>query len=244
MTESQRKSEHRGLWAVVPVKLFARTKRRLMPLLSRAECEALARAMLEDVLYALTRTSSLAGVMVITSDADAAAMARAAGASVIADAENTGTTAAVTKAAQHVAEIDGEGMLMVPADVPLITPADIETIVAAHGAAPSITLVPASTDGGTNALACSPPGAVPLRFGEDSFRRHRKEAWARGIDPKILRLERIGHDIDRPADLATLMLRPSPTHAYAYLTTNGIPERLRDMVATTGQNKAHDGLRL
>ena len=63
-----------GLWAVVPVKLFAQTKRRLMPLLARHERGALARAMLADVLFALARTQSLAGIMVITGDADAAAM--------------------------------------------------------------------------------------------------------------------------------------------------------------------------
>ena len=227
MTESQRMCENRGLWAVVPVKLFARTKRRLMPLLSRHEREALARAMLEDVLFALTHTSSLAGVMVITGDAEAAALARAADAFVIADAENAGTTAAVTKAAQHLAGMGREGMLVIPADVPSITPADIETIVAAHRAAPSITLVPAGIDGGTNALACSPPGAASFCFGDDSFRRHREAAWARGIEPEILRLERVGHDIDRPGDLATFLLHPSRTHTYAYLTTNGVSERLR-----------------
>lgn len=224
---SQRLRECRGLWAVVPVNLFARTKRRLKPLLSHDEREALARAMLEDVLLALTRTSALAGVMVITGDAKAAAMARAADAFVIADAENAGTTAAVTKAAQHLSGMGREGMLVVPADVPLITPADIETILAAHGTAPSTTLVPAGMDGGTNALACSPPGAIAFGFGDGSFRRHRNAARARGIEPKILRLERVGHDIDRPGDLATFLLRPSPTHTYAYLTTHGILERLR-----------------
>jgi len=64
-----------GLWAVVPVNLFARTKRRLMPLLARHERGALARAMLADVLFALARAHSLGGIMVITGDADAAAMA-------------------------------------------------------------------------------------------------------------------------------------------------------------------------
>src|SRR5258706_15546761 len=91
-------SKSHGLWAVVPVKLFAHTKRRLMPLLARHECEALARAMLSDVLSALKRTRCLAGIIVITGDADAAAMAHAAGASVVADAEDGGTTAAAAKA--------------------------------------------------------------------------------------------------------------------------------------------------
>jgi 2-phospho-L-lactate guanylyltransferase len=220
-------SESHGLWAVVPVKLFARTKRRLMPLLARHERGALARAMLADVLFALVRTHSLAGIMVITGDADAAAMAHAAGAFVLADAGNAGTTAAVTMAARHLAGVGRDGMLVIPADVPLITPADVEMIVVAHRAAPSVTLVPASIDGGTNALACSPPGAVQVCFGDNSLRQHREAAWARGIEPQILKLEHLGHDIDRPVDLATFLLRPSPTRSYAYLTTNGIAERLR-----------------
>ena len=65
---------NQGLWAVVPVKLFARTKRRLAPHLASHEREALARAMLADVLSALARTHSLAGVS-DHGDADAAAMA-------------------------------------------------------------------------------------------------------------------------------------------------------------------------
>src|SRR5258706_997991 len=129
-------SKSHGLWAVVPVKLFAHTKRRLMPLLARRECGALARAMLSDVLSALTRARCRAGIIVITGDADAAAMAHAAGASVVADAEDGGTTAAVTKAAAHLTTARSAGMLVIPADVPLLTPADIETIVAAHRAAP------------------------------------------------------------------------------------------------------------
>jgi len=220
-------SVNQGLWAVVPVKLFARTKRRLAPYLASHEREALARAMLADVLSALARTQSLAGIMVITGDADAAAMARAAGVFVLADAGNAGTAAAVTLAAAHLAAAGRDGMLVIPADVPLITSADVELIVAAHRAAPSVTLVPASIDGGTNALACSPPGAVPICFGDDSLRRHREAARACGIEPKILTIGHLGRDIDRPDDLATFLLRPSPTQSYAYLTANGIAERLR-----------------
>lgn len=233
----------RGLWAVVPVQWLNRTKRRLIPLLSNRERVALARAMLQDVLSALTRTSALAGVMVITSDAEATAMAHAAGALVVADTANAGTTAAVTLAARHLDGMGREGMLVIPADVPLITPADIEMILAAHRIAPSVTLVPASVDGGTNALACSPPRVVPFCFGRDSFRRHRKAARAHGIEPAVSRLARVGHDIDRPGDLAAFLQRPSATHAYAYLAASGIRERLlhlhpgrhsSDRVATTG----------
>jgi len=210
-----------GLWAVVPVKRFAESKQRLAPRLDLDQRVALAGAMLEDVLAALTHSPALAGVLVITGDASAAAIARAAGALVIADDENAGTSAAVTRAARHLAALGSPGMLVVPADVPLITPADVETIVAAHRQSyqwPAVTLVPASMDGGTNALACSPPDAIPLCFGEESYARHRDAALAHGIEPQTVRLTRVGRDIDRPEDVADFLLHPSPTRTYAWLS--------------------------
>jgi 2-phospho-L-lactate guanylyltransferase len=217
-----------GLWAVVPVKLFPETKQRLAPLLSRDEREALACAMLRDVLSALAAARGLAGVVVVTADGQAAAIARDAGALVIPDIENAGTRAAAVRAAQHLVAWGYRGMLVIPADVPLITMADIDAIVEAHGPnAPAVTLVPASADGGTNALACSPPDAIPLHFGEESFERHREAARAHGIEPQIVHLPRVGQDIDRPEDVAELLMRPSPTQSFACLRRLAIAERLR-----------------
>jgi 2-phospho-L-lactate guanylyltransferase len=215
------------MWAVVPVKLLERTKRRLIPLLSSDERESLACAMLQDVLSALMRARSLAGLLVITGDAKAAAIAHAAGAVVLPDTENAGTTAAVTQAAQHLIRMGRSGMLVIPADLPSITSSDIDTIAAAHRSAPSVTLVRAIADGGTNALACSPPDAIPFCFGDDSLRRHRDAATRRAIEPQILKLESIGQDIDRPDDLAMFIARPSPTQTYACLVAHGIAERLK-----------------
>jgi len=73
----------------------------------------------------------------------------------------------------------------------------------------------------------SPPFAVPCRFGEDSLRAHQEAARAAGITANLVRLERVGLDIDRPDDLAELLRRPSPTRSYAYLMSSGIAERVR-----------------
>ncbi|MGH8702417.1 MAG: 5-amino-6-(D-ribitylamino)uracil--L-tyrosine 4-hydroxyphenyl transferase CofH [Burkholderiales bacterium] len=215
-----------GLTAVVPVKLFSRTKQRLAPLLAGEERAALSRAMLEDVLAALTRSPSLAGILVVTGDPAAAVVAQAAGAIVIDDTENAGTTAAVLAAAGHLERTGQNGMLVIPADVPLITPADIEAILAAHRAAPSVTLVPANHDGGTNAIACSPPQALAFAFGEASFQRHRDAARACGLFPATLNLERVGNDIDRPDDIARLLQHPPTTRTHAYLAGIGMSRRL------------------
>ncbi|MFC3106419.1 2-phospho-L-lactate guanylyltransferase [Undibacterium arcticum] len=215
------------LWAVVPVKSFACAKQRLMSLLSSQERAGLARAMFEDVLRVLAHSPHLAGTIVVTSDADAIAIAHAAGVGVLDDSANAGLVPAVQLAAQHLACAKRAGMLVVPADLPLITAADIELIALAHQVSPSITLVAASNDGGTNALACSPPAALPFCFGEDSFRRHRDAALSLGLVPRVLTLPRFGRDIDRPDDLFAFLQHPSPTRSYAYLTNRGIAQRLR-----------------
>lgn len=219
-------SQGRKLRAIVPVGPFAQAKRRLAPCLTPRERSAFARAMLEDVLSALLRAPSLDGIVVITSDADAASLAHAAGANVLADPENAGINAAVENAARHLAHEGRYGMLVIPADVPLITAEDIEAIVTAHRTAPSVTLVRAGMDGGTNALACSPPDAMAFRFGEDSFRRHQESARSCGIEPQVLDLAHIERDIDRPEDLAAFLARPSATRSHACLRMNGIAERL------------------
>ena len=232
MSTRKETSTRRGIWAVVPVKPFARTKGRLAPLLSKDERETLAGAMLTDVLSALGRARKLAGVVVVTGDSKAAEMARKANAHVIHDAENTGTTAAVAKAARELADAGCDGILVVPADVPQITAADVDAIVAAHRGPRAVTLVQASVDGGTNALACSPPDAIRFCFGDDSFRQHRDAAKTASIVPAVLKLSRLEQDIDRPDDLAEFMTRPSKTRSYACLAAAGVTQRLWTHAAT------------
>lgn len=202
-----------GLWAVVPVKRFAQTKQRLAGVLGPEARELLGRTMFAAVLDALKRAPSLAGILVVTADPDAAAMALEAGGQVVDDEDGEGTAAAAALAMRRLAAEGRGGMLVLPADIPAITTEEIEALVAAHdrkGARlPAVTLVPAETDGGTNALVCSPPDALPPCFGEDSFRRHHQAARSLGIEPAVLRLPGIGHDIDTPADLEAFMATPA-----------------------------------
>lgn len=216
------------LWAVVPVKSFASAKQRLASLLSADERAGLARAMLQDVLDALVRSPCVAGTLVVTSDAEAAAIAIHAGASVVPDTPHGGLVPAVRVAAGLLASARCAGMLVVPADVPLITPADVELIALGHRASPAVTLVRARSDGGTNALASSPPGALPICFGPESCDRHRVASLAEGIEPRLLSLPRLACDIDRPEDLLHFMEQPPTTRTHAYLADSGIASRLHE----------------
>jgi 2-phospho-L-lactate/phosphoenolpyruvate guanylyltransferase len=188
------------IWAAVPVKEFVGAKQRLASLLTPQQRQALAAAMLEDVLAALV-DAPLAGVVVNTVDPLATELARRYGARVITDGARDGHSGAVAAMARLLGEEGRAGMLTVPGDIPRVSAAEIAAIIAARRPAPSITIVPAHDERGSNAVLCSPPMAMPLRFGDDSFLPHLAAARALGIEPTIVKLPGVGLDIDQPADL-------------------------------------------
>jgi len=205
------------LWAVVPVKELDRAKERLAPALPPGVRRALMLAMFEDVLSALVTTPGLVGLLVVTIDPAARGLAAKYGCHIIENGARDGHTGAVSAAARL---LDGErwaGMLAVPGDIPLVTSDEIEQLLAAHRPAPAFTIAPSRDERGSNAIVCSPPDAVPLRFGEDSFFPHLRAAEACGIRPTVLRLPGIALDVDTPDDLAAFARVPSSTRAYVLL---------------------------
>ena len=211
------------LWAVVPVKKVDRAKERLAPMLRPETRRALALAMFEDVLAALTATPGIAGLIVVTVDVAARRLAATYGARLIEAGARDGHTGAVTAAASVLAAEGRAGMLTLPGDIPLVTPAEVAGVVAAHPPAPAFTIVPSHDERGSNAIACSPPNAVPLRFGEDSFYPHLRAAEACGIRPNVVHLPGIALDIDSPEDVVSFMRTPSLTRAWAVLAEERVP---------------------
>ncbi len=199
-----------GVWAVIPVKPLRGALRRLTPALEAPVRRALQVAMLSDVLGACAGAPGLAGVMVVTSDPEASALAaRIVGARVVPDhAPPRGMNAAVARGLAAVAEQGAEGALVLTADLPLTRPEDIEAILAHPHPGPSVLLVPSADGTGTNAMLLRPPAALRPLLGPDSFARHSAAARRNGL--ALARLERptIALDIDTPADLATLMGHP------------------------------------
>lgn len=213
------------IWAVVPVKDSAVAKQRLARALPAALRRALALAMAEDVLETLAAVRGLAGVLVVTIDEAAAQIAARYGAVISREAASEGHTAAVAAAAHKLAN-QGAALLTLPGDVPLVAPCDIERVIATQRSVPSFTIVPARDELGSNAILCSPADAVPLRFGENSFFPHLAVARARGIEPVILPLTRLGLDIDGPEDLAAFLKIPSQTRARALFENDALAAQL------------------
>ena len=226
-----------GLWAVVPVKDIENAKQRLAYVLKPHERQQLFRIMLEDVFTALAEVDQLAGVMVVTGDAWAIEFAEKYGFQVMFETENLGHTHAVMTTARKLAEQGVSGMLTLPGDVPLVTSDEIVKIIRAHRDTPAFTIVPARDKLGSNAIACSPPDIMVLRFGDNSFYPHLETARRTGIEPQVLELPGLALDIDRPDDLEEFLKTPSITKTYRYLIDNGIDQRLASMdLANRQQN--------
>ena len=190
--------------ALVPVKRLAQAKSRLRPVLSDSQRRELVLAMLEDILRLAFGQPAIASTAVVSADDDVLAFARGLGAQPIREPRSArGLNAALAFAAEALAREGAAGMLVLPADVPLATPEDIQAILSAWQEA-QVVLCP-SHSGGTNALALRPPQALPLRFGPRSFAAHRRAAVERGLPVAVVSRPGLAVDIDRPEDLRAVL---------------------------------------
>ena len=204
------------IWACVPVKDFSQAKQRLASALSQPERSRLAEAMVQDVLDALQAATGLVGIAILTVDPGATQLARRRGLRVIADCASEGHTRVANAAMKRLGAEGADAVLILPGDVPLITPGEGQTVIAM--APPErFTIVPSHDHDGSNAIRCSPPGNIPLRYGLDSFQCHLRVARAQGITPAALELAGIAQDIDHPQDLDFILNSPLETRALALL---------------------------
>ncbi|MFO1310658.1 MAG: 2-phospho-L-lactate guanylyltransferase [Burkholderiales bacterium] len=221
-----------GTWAVVPVKEAALAKSRLAPDLPAEARVALVRAMLEDVLAALAAVRGLAGIAVVTVDSVATHLAARHGARVLREGARDGHTGAVTAAARLLERESCGTMITIPGDVPAASAEEVERVLAAHGRAPAFTIVPAHDRQGSNAVAVSPPTAVPLAFGNASFTPHLEAARRCAVEPVVVEhAPGLARDVDRREDLVALLGLPG-----AHATKRA----LRDLMHQGGLIRLHD----
>lgn len=193
-----------GLWAIVPVKPLRRGKSRLAGVLSEDERAVLNYSMLRNTLKVLGEVSEIDSVLVISRDPSALSLARANHARTVQEDGSPELNAAIRRATAVVQAYSAQGVLILPADLPLITAADIRTFLAHAIQPPEIVIAPDRREDGTNAMYIRPPGLIEYSYGPGSFARHIHQAEIFGIRHSICRLPSLGLDLDIPEDLDIL----------------------------------------
>lgn len=189
------------LWAIVPVKPLRSGKSRLAGALSADERAELNRTLLQHTLKTLSNLKEVEHVLVVSRDPEALTIARMHGARTVREDGQPHLNTAL-KRATIVAKVHAtRGVLVLPADLPLITQEDILTLIERAIDPPVVVIAPDRHERGTNALLIAPAGLIEYDFGENSFQHHCQRVKEAGARLEIVNLPTLGLDLDLPEDL-------------------------------------------
>ena len=190
------------LWAIVPVKPLRRGKSRLAGVLTENERTFLNYAMLENTLRSLTAVASVQQVLVVSRDPAALSLARDYQARTLQeDDENTDLNLALKRATVVAQMYSASSVMILPADLPLIQPSDVEAFINKLVKPPMVVIAPDRREDGTNALLMSPAGLIEYEYGAGSFKKHMKQIEHYHVRHEIVKTFSIELDLDLPEDL-------------------------------------------
>ncbi len=192
------------IWAIVPVKPLRLGKSRLSGVLSDDERAVLNRIFLEQTLETLRNTSQVAQTLVVSRDPAALAIARGYGMRTVLEDGNPDLNQALTRATLLAHTYATRGVLVLPADLPLLTKDDLVSFFEHVFPSPCMVISPDRREDGTNALLMAPGGLIPYSFGPGSFNRHCDLARKKGARLEVVRNTNIALDLDLPEDLELL----------------------------------------
>jgi len=214
-----------AVFVIIPVKRLDNAKSRLSSLLTDGERKQFCLKMLEEVLRTVKSTKHINQTVVVSNDPEVFHVAKNFEAAYLRE-RKTGLNEAISEAIGWCTERGATSILVLPADIPLVTPTDLNRMLALREKA-SMVISQSRNGKGTNALLLTPPNACPTFYGPCSFQKHLEEASKRRISFCRFKSQRIALDIDTVEDLADFIsTNGKETSAYKLLDEIGLPSRL------------------
>ncbi|MES9921838.1 MAG: 2-phospho-L-lactate guanylyltransferase [Candidatus Thiodiazotropha sp.] len=192
------------IWALVPLKTLAQVKKRLAPALTAELRRELVLAMAQDVVSALLGVDLITRILLVTNESSARHLFTTMGADIYEPEVLGALNPELEQAAAYAKSQGAEEVLMVHADLPLLTASAVREFIAA--ASPAIPRAAAcKTGAGTNLLLTDLPLQFPLVFGYDSLSGFSKKFSALNKKMDVVMHPLLTFDIDTPDDLQTLL---------------------------------------
>jgi 2-phospho-L-lactate guanylyltransferase len=209
----------RVVYAVIPVKDPCESKTRLSSILNPESRERLTLVMLEDVISTLKRSKTLTGIVVVSSSPEVLDLGRSLGCETVREGtRGVGLNKAVELGVEYSGKLGAEAVLILPADIPMIDPEDVEgLLLMGFSLEKPYVVVSPSKDGGTNALMLSLPTPINFRFGPDSYRLHLYEAEKTRSNIAVFHSKRVVLDIDDEKDVSLFLRYGRGRKSWTYL---------------------------
>lgn len=201
---------------VIPVKRLEESKTSFSDIFSEEQRRKLTLSMLEDILKVARQVDEIETI-VVTPDENVMDFVKDLGFKTISEPD-IGLNRALELAIGDSIDSDFTQVLIIPADVPLISSEDIVNILELAPQDKGIVITP-SEEKGTNALLLHPPDVIDLNFGGESFPEHVKAAKSRVAEIRLFRSENLERDIDEPPDLIKVETLGKGTNTHAFLNS-------------------------
>lgn len=190
-------------YVIVPIKDPASGKSRLSPVLDAAQRHALCLYLAKRTLTACVEAFGAPRTIVVTASAEILQLVARTGIRVVAEKPvDDGLNSAIAAGIAFAQSEKAGSVLVVPADLALVSVAELRAAAEAIPAAPGCLIVPDRRHTGTNALGFSPPRTDVLSFGDMSLQRHARQAALAGCEVRVLASPALGLDLDFPEDYA------------------------------------------
>lgn len=206
------------IFAIVPVKRLENGKSRLATFLSSTERIKLCELLLKDTLSTLKKTSRISEVIVVSSDVQAEKIAKRYDAKFLKEDKDSGVNEAVAFADGYCSEARATATLVIPQDLPLLLPEDIDRICeSAEGYEKCLVICPSLRYDGSNALLRKPSLLLQTHYENNSYQTHLKLAREIGANVNVILSRRIMTDLDTVEDVQNLIKESSIHKAVMYL---------------------------
>ena len=210
-------------WVVIPVRRLKNAKSRLSNVLDERCRREFNLKMLHDVLDSAFLAKDVERVLVVTPDLEVLRFSKRLGADVLLEKFEGGVNQAVSYVVNNCVRTGSPPILILPSDIPLIQPEDLDRVVKMGKKRPSVVISPSTRFDGTNLLFLHPPDVIKtFHYEQNSFFSHLAECFRLGVKVSIYVSKRVMLDIDCFEDLVEFLRLGGKKHSFRFLRKTGL----------------------
>jgi 2-phospho-L-lactate guanylyltransferase len=194
------------IFAIVPVKSFENAKSRLGTFLDTHERTQLSTFLVERTICVLKKSPNIDKIILVSSDGRVEKLASRYGAIFLREDSDSGVNSAVNKADEFCIASGAEATLVLPIDLPLMIPEDIDIICkSALADSHCMAICPSYKFDGSNVLLRKPCDIIGTSYDANSYPMHVFAGIRKNIKIRVLFLDRLMIDIDTFQDIKKML---------------------------------------